>query len=229
MYLPRFVNLLIFALFLLGIWAPLLTGLLRTSPVDALKEKRQLSPRPAFSLATDQLQQFPRRYEDYFDDHFALRSSLIHGYNRLNLALDSSPSEKVLIGREGWFFYRGGRVIEDYTNTELLSVQQMEDWRSALEGKRDYFAMQGIPYLFVIAPNKHTIYPDKLPAGIEKVGPVSRLDQLVDYLARHSDLQVLDLRAPLLERKKAGTRVYYKTDTHWNHVGADIARQQVLV
>jgi hypothetical protein len=81
--------------------------------------------------------------------------------------------------------------------------------------------------VFVLAPDKHAIYPEELPPSVRRVGPETRSDSLVRYLREHSTVPVLDLRPALLEAK-ARERVYHRTDTHWNDRGAYIAYEEIV-
>ena len=66
--------------------------------------------------------------------------------------------------------------------------------------------------------------PDEIPV----IGETSRLDQLLAYLSAHdSPTKILDLRPVLLENKKNGQQLYYKTDTHWNEYGVLLAYQEI--
>ena len=81
--------------------------------------------------------------------------------------------------------------------------------------------------MFVIAPDKHVVYPELMPAALHRVNPGSRIDQLVDYLHAHSTVNIVDVRPPLLEASRR-ERLYHRTDTHWNDLGAFYAYQQIL-
>ena len=48
----------------------------------------------------------------------------------------------------------------------------------------------------MIAPDKHSIYPEYLPDGLTPLGPATRLDQLLAPLRDHSAVAPLDLRGP---------------------------------
>lgn len=228
MYLPKPAHLLIILLFMTAITLPLLSGVWFSAGETSLKEKRKLAALPEFNLEKNTLERFPRQFDAYFNDHFGFRGQLIHGYNKLNLLFHTSPSAKVLMGRNDWLFFRGDSVIDDFANTRLFNSRELETWREALERKRDRLASERINYLFVVAPNKHTVYAEMLPAGIEKVGNTSRLDQLLSHLEKHSDLEILDLRAVLAETKGKYQRIYHRTDTHWNHIGASVATKAIV-
>ena len=80
--------------------------------------------------------------------------------------------------------------------------------------------------LFAFAPNTGTIYPEYLPDTLHRFGSTSRLEQVTEYLAQHSDFQLVELR-PALEQAKARGQLYYKTDSHWNQMGGLVAAQQI--
>jgi hypothetical protein len=51
--------------------------------------------------------------------------------------------------------------------------------------------------------------------------------ELVAYLRKHTSIDVIDLRQPLIEKKGEG-QLYLKTDTHWNKFGAMLASNIVI-
>jgi hypothetical protein len=80
----------------------------------------------------------------------------------------------------------------------------------------------------VIAPDKHSIYPEFLPDTIRKERPQSQQDQLIEYLGKKAaHFQIVDLREPL-RRAKSLFPVYYMTDTHWNIYGGYIVYREIM-
>jgi alginate O-acetyltransferase complex protein AlgJ len=86
---------------------------------------------------------------------------------------------------------------------------------------------RGSKFVFVIAPNKTTVYPEYLPAGLTPIGPTPA-DQLMRALAARPEIPVLDGR-PLLARSKNLGPLYYRMDTHWNDLGAFIVLNRALM
>ncbi|PKO22298.1 MAG: hypothetical protein CVU38_10120, partial [Chloroflexi bacterium HGW-Chloroflexi-1] len=193
-------------------------------------EKRQLAPFPGVPRSLSALVEFPDGFEAFYNDHFGFRERLVYLYNVLNVRLGVSPTEKVLVGKDGWFFYANredGNVIQDYRNNDPLTASDLAAWQADLEQKYRWLHAQGIAYLFVIVPNKHTIYAEYLPDYITKVGAQSRADQLVEYLAAHTAVPVLDLRPVMLAAKGSGPLLYDRTSTHWNAWGANLAQAAI--
>ena len=173
------------ALFLIVLFLPaLMTGASHEEAHGRLEEKRQLAKRPGFPEEVDAVIAFPRQFEAYFNDHFQLREVLIRSHNRLKIKLlKKLPQKDVLLGRDGWFFYTRNNLLQDFLGLEPLSTEALHDRQRLLEAKRDWLASQGIPYLFVVAPNKQTIYPEKMPEGYIRFKDPSRLDRAARLFA----------------------------------------------
>lgn len=188
-------------------------------------EFRPPARRPGPPRSLEALASFPERYEAYFDDHFGLRDRLLRARNALTwFAFGLSPTPLFVRGREGWIFYTEHRSIEVQRGLAPLAPAELEAWRRLLEGRRDWLAGHGIAYAFALVPNKAAVYPERLPPGLDPVGP-SRLDQLVRHLAASSDVRVLDLRDALRaerasDRPDLGDFVYHPLGTHWTERGA---------
>ncbi len=75
----------------------------------------------------------------------------------------------------------------------------------------------GIVYFVVIAPNKHSIYPEYLPEDLRPTNNPLRIDQLLAALKERNITNIIDSRS-LLKSAKKEQQLYYKTDTHWNSV-----------
>jgi alginate O-acetyltransferase complex protein AlgJ len=223
----RVANVALVVLFLGAISLPSAVQLLGIETVH-LAENRVRAARPALKFERAALAEFPARFEAYYNDSFGLRDRLILWNNLVKVrGLGVSSSPLVLIGEKGWLYFTADGSLEDYRRSRPFTAADLEEWRTALEAKRDWLASRGIRYLVVVAPNKHTIYPEYMPRTVTQVQDESRLDQLCAYLNGRSDVPVLDLREPLL-KAKGGRRLYFRRDTHWNGRGAFIGYQSIM-
>ena len=209
-----------------------LPGILAMLPIESanrfINENRRLSPFPDINMAAKAIEQFPRGFERYFDDHFQLRDYLILGYNWIKIRIwKRSSNQKVITGGDGWLFLAGDRVLEDFLSMNLFSIEQLEARRKLLEGKRNWLAKRGIRYLFVVPPNKQSIYSEFMPKAYRRLQGQSRLDQLLAYMQKHSDVNILDLRQALREAK-SDHQVFFRRDTHWNQLGGLIASREIF-
>lgn len=127
------------------------------------------------------------------------------------------PAPGVVAGQDGWLFLAGD------SNDSM--AQHAEAYRPGPAWTRqwqDYFAaMQGIPAeksIFVVAPSKEAVMPDRHPLPRSARTPVAHL------LSAHSG-QVL---FPVNELRADRDFTYDRTDTHWTDYGARIACETML-
>lgn len=217
------------AAFLALLCAPAAVMLFHLDPASASLENRRLTTCPNWDLATKDFPTYARNMTGYFSDNFGLRSELIR-FNNLSrlVVLRSSPVRGVILGKSPWLFYADENVIEDYENLQPFPEEKLRTLGRILEERRAWLAKRDVKFLVVVAPNKHTVYQEFLPSRIAKVGTQSRLDQLIGELRDHTQVELLDLRAPLLAAKKM-LRTYCHTDTHWNDFGGFVGSQEIVV
>jgi hypothetical protein len=220
---PRWQDYVLIGVFAVLLGLPLSEEFLHFDPTRPQTENRLLAncPRPPASLA--ELKTYPARFEAFINDHFGFRNCFILWHNKLNWYVFKEKSTPLVIaGSDGWLFFAGDRMIDHYCGTLRLTQTNLEDWRKLLEHRRDWLATHGIRYVFVIAPDKQDLYPEKLPAWLRRVTPAHRetkLDQFVAYMKTNSTLEILDLR-PALRIAARQAPTYQMTDIHWNEFGA---------
>jgi hypothetical protein len=208
--------------FLVCLWLPLLESLLGFDPTPPPQENRTLAGAPEFEFTTEAVEKFPEVFEKYYDDHFGARSFLIRWNNYFKYyCLGVSPNpEKVILGKEGFFFEGGMEPL--IRNLDPFSEDGLEDWAQWQEYRTNWLAERGVKYLLVIVPEAWTIYPELLPDSLNRVHEESKTAQLVKYLQKNSKTPVLDLTATMLEEK--GDRLLYRPlDPHWNQPAGFIA------
>jgi hypothetical protein len=191
-------------------------------------ENRTLARLPQLPRSLEQWQSFPQRFDAYFNDNFGLRKQLLRLNSNLStIVLGRLPSDKVIFGKDKWLFFSGEGSIELYRNKRPLSSVQLDDAREALSLRVRRLAELKAPYLFFVVPDKHTLYPEKMPSFMVRRDPPSQLDQIVK-MAKFAGLPLLDLRPALLHGKPDGL-VYFKDDTHWTDWGAYLGYREVMV
>lgn len=178
-------------------------------------EQRSLTSLPPPPINLQQLANWPQRFEAHFNDHFGLREALLFWHNRIKVGIGVSPLSKVIVGRDGWLFYR-----PDHSQATPSILRQQ--WQQ----RRRQLAASGIPYLVAVVPDKRTIYPEHLPAGLADQSACC-YQRALTHLQHHTHLPVVDLRRFLLAAKNTD-RLYFKTDSHWNFAGANVAQHAIL-
>ncbi len=228
----RFLDTGIIVFFLALLAAPTIDRFVRPDAARGpAPERRKAAPKPEWSLSSTAITEYPERFRAWFDDSFGLRDVFLRWNSIVKVfLLHTSPSRDLVLGKDDWWLYRGNGALDDWRGTMPFQEKELEAWKRVLEENRDVLRRRGVEYLFVIGPNKETIYPEKVPARLNRVGP-TRLDQLVEYLGRHSDLRILDLRPALLLAKGADAKddeVYFKNGTHWNARGVLVAYEEIV-
>ena len=224
---PR-ANQTLVVLFLLVISLPLAANIAGMDGADPESENRAMARLPHLDVSLRSLAGYGNAFSAWFEDHFGFRATLVRWYGESRFFwLGVSPSSAVVKGRDGWLFYADDGGIEDYTNQQPFSPAEIEGWRETLVRAHGWLRARGIAYVFTIAPDKHVIYPEKLPASIHRVSTSSRTDQLEAMLAADTDVPTVDAR-PALLAGKARERLYQQTDTHWNDRGALLAYQRII-
>jgi alginate O-acetyltransferase complex protein AlgJ len=220
-------NALLVGLFAAVISLPLAANLAGHDGADPTAENRELATFPRLDGSWKAISGFGQGVGAWFDDHFGFRASLVRWYGESRLfGLGVSPSAAVVKGRDGWFFYADDEAMTDYAAEQPLSPDEVANWRAAVVGARDWLRLRGIAYVFTIAPDKHEIYADEMPASIRRVGSTRRMDQVLAAL-EDAGVAVVDVR-PALAAARQRERIYQQTDTHWNDRGALVAYQQII-
>jgi hypothetical protein len=215
-------------LFLFVLFLPLLKSIVSPAAKYSLQDA---GGRPkSTGLRNEHSLDFLRDWNAVANQHFAGRDELIHWNNLLQVRLlRVSPVDTLMLGRDGWLFLDGSNLEMDYFRAATpFSEDELARWRRALLQRHLWLARQGIRFVFVVAPNKSTIYPEQVPARFRRAA--TRLDQLLDYLGRRplpAGFRMLDLRKKL-RAAKPRYPVYGKIDSHWNGFGAMLAAQRIL-
>lgn len=193
-------------------------------PEGQAAANQRLAPRPLLtlpdgSLNPDVLQQVT----DYTADHFAFRQELITADAALQAAVfHTSVEDSVLLGREGWLFYR--ETLPGYLHTEALSERQLYGAAHALSLLREYVESKGARLLFTVAPNKASLYPQYLPAVGTPLDGKDDIDRLLPLLEREN-VPYADLFAAFRAQPDI---LYHRLDSHWNARGAALAHDTLL-
>ena len=219
----RLNNWLLILLFFLLLLVPSIAGILGFSSGIA-GENRNLAPFPKIETIR-QAKFLPRMMDDYVNDRFGLRKQLIHLNSLIKYELGVSSTKDVIIGKDGWLFYTADDLMGQHVGANVFTPEELEHWVQVMEANRDWLAERGIAFYILIAPDKNTIYPEKLPEYPR--GAVTRIDQLAERL-RHSTLEFIDPRERLFHAKATGEMVYFAGDTHWLERGAFVAYEMLM-
>lgn len=200
-----------------------LAGMVIAGPSGST-EKESLAKPPSFTNADGSFNtRVLNDAGDYFTDHFASRQELITVNAKLEAAVFCESAENdVLLGRDGWLFYKS--TLDDYQGQNLLNDREIWSAARCLALIQEYVEEQNVSFLFTVAPNKNTLYPQYMPARYlrsEELGNAERLSAAL----REAGVRTADLKAAFLAEDGV---LYHRLDSHWNNLGAALAHDAIL-
>jgi len=236
----RIADTMLIVLFVVAISVPFADMVFRFDTTPSA-EQRTMSPAPTFALNVDALKQLPKQIKDWMGDHFGLRHFMIHQHGLIMARwIGVSSTTQVVMGKQDpsasqplagqWLYYAMGNTNNYALHRKPMSEEQLEIWRRILTRRRDWLRERGARYIFVIAPNSQSIYPEFLPDSMQGVSQRTRTDDLIEYIRKTTDIEMIDLRQALLEAKKVKPeeRLFMRTDTHWNDLGSFRAYEYLM-
>lgn len=221
-YIALFLSALVFALPIMGIsgW---------NADYIRATEKRTPAPFPTLErFTTGAVRRFFQGADAFLGDHVAARRQALDLVSRIFYAVGTTPSsDKVTVGRDGWFFYTDDQqdIKEKITGKTVMPSEEIESKTRAYAAVAGQADKNGIPFVLFVSPDKSTIYPEYLPAFLAPAA-ILHSQPLVSSLLHHN-VPVFDAKETLLSHK--GERLlYFRSDSHWNSLGAFIAFRGLL-
>lgn len=139
----------------------------------------------------------------------------------------SSAPRQAIVGRDGWLFLGDEYAysVSAMRGLVLPSAESAEIYRA----RRAYLDATAVSHgargaVFFVAPNKEDIYPEHYPAWA--LAP----DKAFSSTLRARPEDGLHLLHDVILQAKAvhDVPLYYRTDSHWNDLGAWIAYQGIM-
>lgn len=160
---------------------------------------------------------------EYVADHFALRQQMV----TLNAAIQtrlfaSSPAQDVIWGSDGWLYY--GKTLDDYQNRAALSAEEARQAAQLVADMQAYCEEKGAEFLFTIAPNKNSLYPEHMPGRYLQSGDAGNYERVEPYL-RELSVNYADLFTFFGAQEEI---LYLKTDSHWSNRGAALVHDFIM-
>lgn len=191
---------------------------------ENFQENRVLAKPPCFREILD-FKNFTKKTDAYFSDNFGLRKILLRYFFFFKMKILRSDLNQRLIGNDGWMFLR--EEIPDYMRTNLFTKKELDRISNNLSALEQYYRKRNILFAFLSVPDKHSIYPEFMPAYLSILSPQNRIDQLMAAIDSKRPGLIIDVRDELVEQKNKGYTVYYPWGTHWTALGALIAWEKI--
>ncbi len=157
----------------------------------------------------------------YIGDHFARRKELATAWASVGeKAFQTSVDDQVTSGKDGWLFYTD--TVTDYAGLSLSDETILEIAENLLK-IQNCVESKGHTFVFTIAPNKNSLYPQYMnsiiPSNHEN-STAAKLKKILEEKGVHYvDLFDAFANEPVL---------YYRTDSHWTPKGAALGADAIL-
>lgn len=157
-------------------------------------------------------------------DHIETYLNLF-AYNTLHVSLNRLQT---IAGKDGYLFLGNqyASILDKTQGIYPYTEAEIDKWIDGLKSLQEWYTSRGIKFIFVIAPNKSSIYLEKLPDSIIYAKGKTITDDIVKK-SHKKGIALLDLRSLLAKHKSEG-QLFYKTDTHWNNKGASIGYKESI-
>jgi alginate O-acetyltransferase complex protein AlgJ len=180
--------------------------------------------RPVFSLDSFERRAYQDSFNNWYARNFVLRPLFIKLNNQLFYTLfDKSymAGQSIIIGKEHQLYSK--TYISDLCNFALRQpVAEDEKFVRQVAELQDLLRQRGIILLFLVSPNKATVYPEFIPDEIisHKNGTTRAYDDFIGLFKKYN-IQYIDGHDILVNaRKQTRVPLFCQGGLHWNSLGA---------
>lgn len=185
-------------------------------------DNKTLTEWPGFEMDREVITQM----ENYVDDRIGFRTEAIYEYTKLsNDVFGVMVHPLFMYGEDGHIYYKDADYVAAYqrlnTNPEF-----MDSFFEFIQKADTYLKEKGIKFLYFMAPDKKSIYPEYFPKSVHvKEDETSVIEYMTSKL-ENSDIEYVIPYNELLEAKKSQVIYNKKYDaTHWNEFGSFIGQK----
>ncbi len=177
-------------------------------------EKRDLSEFPALIEDGALNLSFASELDTWITEHFCFRSELITANNVLKAEVfATSDEDQVIVGKDDWLYF--SETADDYLGLNRLTDGDIARLAAVVDLMDEYVTGKGGRFVFAVAPNKNTVYPDYMPDYYRRTQEATNLQRLTETLKGRP--YFADLLGAL---QGSGETAYHARDSHWNNLGA---------
>ena len=159
--------------------------------------------------------------EKQLDHKLPARKTLIAAANTMRYTLTGGGGEQVRTGKDGWLF------LTDELRFDAGGSAHLSARVTLFEAAARRLDRQGVKLVVALVPDKARLYSSKLANGRYPEYNRSRYQDTLAALRMHG-VTVTDLLTPLT-LGAVQNDVYYRSDTHWNQTGAQVAADAVAL
>ncbi len=170
--------------------------------------------------------EFPGKLSEWFDDHFGYREELVTLFHGTTIALAKDTiADNVDVGKDGMLFFTPAQ--NDYLRINLMTDDEIARAATSLRLQKEYVESLGASFVFTVAPNKSSVYPEYMHDYLNPTSKPNNRDMLEEALSL-ADVPYIDLQGRLMSAKAPDTLLYHLEDTHWNDIGALVGYRAIM-
>lgn len=160
---------------------------------------------------------------DYFSYNFGFRQNYVTANAYLKSGIfHTSDEDNVVMGKDGWLYY--GSSMNDFYGYPTMSDKDIDTAVTNLEAIQKKCADNGIRFVFTIAPNKNSLYPQYITTKYRRTPDRKNAVRMIAALEK-SDVNFVNLYDLFGEQNEV---LYHKTDSHWNNRGAALVNKALF-
>jgi hypothetical protein len=155
-----------------------------------------------------------------------LWNGAVEVYSALLFRLGTTNARAIgIVGRDGWVFLGDlfNRNMDQALGRRVYDANEVTLWINSRKAQQLWLERRGIKMLYVVAPAKWSIYPDRLPSWMPSHTGKHTLDLL---LAVKDGPAMIDLR-PALKAARQDVDTYSPLNSHWTDYGALVAWRNI--
>lgn len=178
----------------------------------SVEENRILAQAPSFSNQTYFEGRFQKKLEQYFNDQFPFRNSLIKWKTASDLTLEIIESNGIIKSKDGYLIERINPANDKELAHDIKSLEKFKNENSNCN------------FYFLLAPNSGNIMKDKLPKSVHMADQNKYMDEFFKEIKK---IGIVPIESREALRKNANKeQLYYRTDHHWTTGAAYLAYKQ---
>ena len=189
-------------------------------PFNWRGEKRFAAPRPTLlkdPIRHVALKDLGRSAEAWYNDTFPWRTEMILFYRRKSFHWLKTPVKREVPGYGNWIFRRGGDwpELDDYLGAIELTPEELSDWITLFEGRREWAHAIGTVILTLPATTKaqarwQELYPAVRSHRGQNVG--AQIQKALANSSARDDVLFAD--ADFAAAYESGRETFFDTDHH---------------
>ena len=184
----------------------------------AQQENRKIHPFPTASFTH---KEFYNQFGNWYQDRLRHKYKLISAWKKVNFAFGVVLSDSLVLGKNGW-------LLNKYSCINKFEMPQKK--ADKIKELQNYCEQNGKKFIFMLPPNKESVYRDYFPENIQKKykSPEYWHEQAYNLLTANS-INYLSVNKQLNgARKNEKHDLYFSDDHHWSYYGSAIAADLLM-